>query len=190
MKPIIMLACLFMALSFVMACDDDDDNDDATQSLDCKGDVCTDPRTGLMWQMDWCSPGSVPWNWAVRSCEELVLDGYDDWRLPTISELRSLVQGCDDTATGGACTVTDSCLDRSCENAACDGCNGIPGPNQGCYGNPAFPGECYGFWSISEVEDQNDSSWYIIYTIARIRPLDQSCDDGCEHLARCVRDAE
>jgi len=216
MKSILLLTCLFMVLFYVMACDDDDDNDDNndesedddnnsdddnnddnnnnTDDDDNDNDdtfteeVWLDASTNLMWQVDWFSP--IPWGGSVEYCEMLKLADYNDWRLPTIAELRSLVQGCDDTATGGACTVTDSCLESSCENAACDGCNGIPGPNQGCYGNPAFPGECYGFWSISEVEDQDDSAWLILYNEAVVMQELKNCDDGCEYLARCVRNAE
>jgi len=42
MKPIIMLACLFMALSCVMACDDDDDNDENGKNDESEDDDNTD----------------------------------------------------------------------------------------------------------------------------------------------------
>jgi len=222
MKPIIMLACLFMALSFVIACDDDDDNDENGKNDESEDDdnadddnndndtesdddndasddddnddsdkVWLDESTGLLWQVEYCSPGYVPWHWAMRSCEELVLNGYSDWRLPTISELRSLVQGCDDTATGGACNVTDECLERSCENDACgDACDAYVGPNNGCYGHPALTAECAGFWSSSEVEDDTEMVWYIRYIDGSVRYYYKSSDDGSEYIARCVRNAE
>jgi hypothetical protein len=57
------------------------DNGDGTVS---------DMETGLMWQK-----GTVcclnPWQQALAYCENLVLAGHDDWRLPNINELQSIV---------------------------------------------------------------------------------------------------
>jgi hypothetical protein len=56
------------------------DNDDGT---------VTDTETGLMWQQD--EAGQMNWESALSYCENLELAGYDDWRLPNINELQSLV---------------------------------------------------------------------------------------------------
>ena len=49
----------------------------------------TDNVTGLMWQQD---PGDkIDWDDAVDKLETFELAGYDDWRIPTIKELYSLV---------------------------------------------------------------------------------------------------
>jgi len=49
----------------------------------------TDNITGLMWQQD----GSTQRNWsdALSYCDSSILDDYDDWRLPDMNELQSLV---------------------------------------------------------------------------------------------------
>ncbi len=49
----------------------------------------TDNVTGLIWQKD---PGEkMTWAEAVEAAEDFELAGYDDWRLPTIKELYSLI---------------------------------------------------------------------------------------------------
>jgi hypothetical protein len=49
----------------------------------------TDISTGLMWQQE--TAGTMVWGPAITYCEDLSLAGYDDWRLPNINELQSLV---------------------------------------------------------------------------------------------------
>ena len=49
----------------------------------------TDTYTSLMWQQDGLTEKT--WEQALSYCEGLSLGGYTDWRLPTIKELRSLV---------------------------------------------------------------------------------------------------
>ena len=116
--------------------DDDDDNDNDTDDDDDNDDddtSCswTDPVSGLMWQND-PTVGTAVLNQdqARTYCQELTVCGHTNWRLPTISELRSLVRGCPGTETGGACGVTDDCTEDDCTNAACEGClpeHGGPG---------------------------------------------------------------
>jgi hypothetical protein len=50
----------------------------------------TDACTGLMWQGA-AGSGRVSWSEALQYCERLTLGGHDDWRLPNIRELSSLV---------------------------------------------------------------------------------------------------
>jgi hypothetical protein len=64
------------------------DNGDPSTGSGQAGTV-TDLVTGLMWQQD---PGAkMTFNQALAGADGFTLAGYDDWRLPTIKELYSLI---------------------------------------------------------------------------------------------------
>ena len=48
-----------------------------------------DPETGLEWQCE--SPGRMSWFDAQTYARELFLNDKDDWRIPALSELESLL---------------------------------------------------------------------------------------------------
>jgi len=54
----------------------------------CEGTI-TDTETNLVWQKNHAGPMS--WQDAMDYASKLELAGYDDWRLPTIKELLTLV---------------------------------------------------------------------------------------------------
>ena len=80
----------------------------AQPSYTDKGDgTITDNVTGLMWQKD---PGDkMTYVEAVAGAETFNLAGYDDWRLPTIKELYSLIlfSGTDVSS----CNSADECVE-------------------------------------------------------------------------------
>jgi len=47
------------------------------------------PKSDLMWARQ-DNGGDVRWDQAVAHCEQLVLGGYEDWRLPSLEELRTI----------------------------------------------------------------------------------------------------
>jgi len=81
------------------------------QTLVDNGDgTVTDYATGLVWQQD-DDQTARTWQGSLVYCEELVLAGRDDWRLPNIKELRSLAL---DTRWGPALdTAYFAVLDRT-----------------------------------------------------------------------------
>ncbi|MDP8225758.1 MAG: DUF1566 domain-containing protein [Candidatus Lernaella stagnicola] len=195
MKPLnwlalLLLLCLFAAFAVVACGDDDDDDDDDSgddadkeRGLKCTDDVCTDGESGLTWQngSDCCHQ----WADAKTYCQDLVLGDYDDWRLPTISELRSLLRGCALTETDGSCGVTDSCLSFDpCRDDSCDGCseNGGEGPG-GLYWPPELNGECCWYWSSSAVEGGDVTAWYIYFDYGYVF----YANVYTENFVRCVR---
>lgn len=153
--------------------DDDDTGDDGTW---------TDSTSGLTWQVT-PSDGMI-WEDAKSYCDNLSLDG-GGWHLPTITELRTLIRGCDGTLTGGSCGVTDDCLDLSCSNDSCYSCDYDAGPNNGCYGPSELPGECNSYWSSSAVADLDDTAWAVYLSNGRVDYLPIDYYDG--YFARCVR---
>lgn len=53
------------------------------------GETAVDLGTGYIWQKSMRE--DLTWNEAIAYCEDLVLDGHNDWRLPDLSELLSLM---------------------------------------------------------------------------------------------------
>ncbi|MDP8223223.1 MAG: DUF1566 domain-containing protein [Candidatus Lernaella stagnicola] len=179
-KTVFFLALImFTACVVIVACssgDDDDDDDDAVDDDatdddtgdddtsgddDVSGDTWTDSSSGLTWSVtpssDW-----MTWEEAISYCENLSLGGHDDWRLPTISELRSLIRGCDATVTGGVCAVTDGCTDSGCWNDPCAGCAEGQGPGlDGAYWPNEMSGNIGWHWSSSAVTDDGTLAWAV-----------------------------
>jgi hypothetical protein len=144
----------------------------------------TDPTTSLVWQ----EPQFVvqrSWAEAATSCNELELAGYQDWRLPTIDELRSLARGCDATVTGGACGVTDDCLETACSSAACDGCAEYGGPDpEGCYRPSSLTADCMTTWTSDVPPDMPDDVWTVGFAGCHVRHFPKTWDNL---NTRCVR---
>lgn len=65
-------------------CLEDNGNSDGT---------VTDPASGLIWgQAAAATADPMTWEAALKYCEELTLAGHEDWRLPDIDELQSLIR--------------------------------------------------------------------------------------------------
>jgi len=162
-----------------------------------------DESMGLLWEnphMD--APGGCNWSRANFSCPDLTLGGFDDWHMPTIDELRTLVKECPGTEHGGDCEVTQLCLGSECAGSACDGCPPIEGPGgDGCYWDDDLLGDWFCkatvYWSSSPVEDQTDHHWGILFGTGAVlseSDIDTDTDSdtdtmplGCNTIVRCVR---
>lgn len=80
-----------------------------------------DPDSGLTWSSK--SLNNMTQSDAVSYCNNLSEGGFSDWRLPSINELRTLIQGCPATQTGGECNPIDKCFDSggmACDNLPSD----------------------------------------------------------------------
>ncbi len=163
----------------------------------CDAGQCNDGTCALM---TWVDEGSnlewevshscvqPTWEGAKTYCDNLELDG-SDWRLPTINELRSLVRGCWDSYSAGACGVRVSCLSKSCETSSCDGCSGGLGPSEG---GLYWPHEVTGcptglptYWTSSEVSDQSEYCWVVDFYDGEVSS--KYCGPTLSGHVRCVR---
>ena len=134
----------------------------------CLEDYWSDLTAGLTWENPPASE-MVGASAAKQYCQDLNLAGYSDWRLPTIAELRSLLQGCLATTVGGACEVgKDDCLSWSCKDISCDGCMESGGPASGCYWPNEMEGACSWYWSSSAMTDRAGFAWLVNFATGRV----------------------
>ena len=139
-----------------------------------------DASTGHIWSAK--APDFYTWDEAVSYCDNLVEDYSDNWRLPTISELRTLVLNCVGSVPGGECGVVDtgnpstSCLSASC--AGVGYCGGCPATVE----HSKFS-DTSEFWSSSIVTDASSYVWNVHFTYADVS---RSGKAECFRV-RCIR---
>ena len=143
---------------------------------------CYDSTSHLTWstKSDWPTPSS--------SCSGS-FGGFSDWRLPTISELRTLIQNCSKTQMpGGSCGIThpDHLSYYNDWNDACDGCpydKNHPG-QYSKFGDSEF------FWSSSIGSDLNHA-WIVAFSFGAVGIWSGYYDNGYpiddSFYVRCVR---
>lgn len=149
------------------------DNGDGTVS---------DGRTGLTWQKKALSV-YVDWQTASDACLKLSLAGQDDWRLPSIDELRTLLTGCPPTMPNGNCDVIHGCVE--CWNDSCKGCDDWQGPGaDGCYIDPVLEGNCSFYWTSSSLNDDPIYTWGVAFYSGKVVGRDKVASNPY----RCVRD--
>lgn len=150
-----------------------------------KEDVVLDSFTKLMWQR---GNGRGGWEFSKIYCDNLMLGGFDDWRMPTVTELRGLIRGCSGSATGGECRVDDRCLSLACWSDACK-CPDFKGPGEkGFYWEKniwIYNGDEFGyFWSSSPLKEYpQDNRWFVNF----FKGFLNSGINTSNYNIRCVR---
>ncbi|MBI5501077.1 MAG: DUF1566 domain-containing protein [Deltaproteobacteria bacterium] len=150
---------------------DADADPDADAGSDADGGTCAggwmDDTSDLCWQHP-AELSGRSWDAAVTYCDGLVLGGHDDWHLPTITEMRSLIRGCPATVvTSLDCGVSDWCV--PCGTTPCEGCGYIGGPGEGgCYWDDALGADCeyLPFWTAAATDDGR--AWYVYFSYAAL----------------------
>ena len=188
-----LLAIVCVVLVLASCGSNDNDNNDSNDDEN----IWVDDISGLMWQNplsdDWMTlEGGMTWEESKAYCADLVLDDYDGWRLPTISELRSLIRGCETGISDvddefGACGVTDECLNSECRDAPCDGCETLLDDNYS--GEGYWPNELTGdvdwYWSSSLVADSGGHDAWAVDFFSALIGIDRYVN--FPQSARCVR---
>ncbi|NLH47419.1 MAG: DUF1566 domain-containing protein [Myxococcales bacterium] len=193
-SPLLTMGVLFLLLFF--SCHDDGDdssNSDNDPTPEPPAGTWIDYNTNLMWEKEIAENSSIlyyQWEKAIGYCDSLELAGFSDWRLPTISELRSLVRGCEATMTGGACGVTDECTVTDCQNEACVGCDLLTDADNEFFWPKELERESSTgneYWSFTELEDHKAMVWTLGFMIANIEKRDKENILDSATTTRCVR---
>lgn len=127
-----------------------------------------------------------PWNWndAVDYCKNLDEDGYSDWRLPNIDELRTLIVNNPYIENGGYCKISEKAGKLSSKDSTYD-CDVYYEENPNKLGDKGG----LEFWSSSILSDDPNSVWYMKSGRASIRESSMkiSVESSNGHAVRCVR---
>ena len=172
--------------------DTGDDGDSGSSTLpECSKNTtsfpCKDSSTSYIWSAK-NTYGSKTWQQAKDYCTGLNTSNYggfsSGWHLPTISELRTLIQNCSATQMppvgSNTCGVREdksvTCLSNSCwTESACYSCDGNGGYSK--FGDTGW------FWSSSFQSDGSYSAWSVGFSYGFV-------DDyiiGDLNYVRCVR---
>ena len=155
--------------------------------FECEDNICKDPSSSLSWLFAKASNGKMTWNDAVSYCDNLTEGGYSDWRLPNISELRTLIRNCNrNEIPDGSCGVIDtgdpstSCLSSDCwTSETCGSCEN--GHSTGKYSKFGDRGGY--FWSSSTYVYDTDYAWCVDFDGGGVSYYNKTNS----YYVRCVR---
>ena len=139
---------------------------------------------GLMWSS--ISAEGMDWSSAIDYCKALNENEYEHWRLPNISELRTIITNCEGSQAGGECLVSApdhlSSVDRDEDTCTCGETEGSEGEetdkNFSIFGDGSI-----WLWSSSALNGDKDFAWSVNFGEANVKIRDKSDDS----FVRCVR---
>ena len=143
---------------------------------------CYDSTSHLTWSKK--SDNTYNWSGAGTYCDGLSEGGNTDWRLPNISELRTLIKNCSGTQMpGGSCGVREDeervCLSRSCQGEDCCSCSSDSTGGHSKFGDTGL------FWSSSILSGSSIFAWLVNFSNGGV---DYDHIDYLDYgYVRCVR---
>ncbi len=138
---------------------------------------CFDPSSGLVWSAK--ASDKKPFGEAVSYCADLKENGFSGWHLPDINELRTLIQNCAGTVTGGACGVVAPDHLRSSDYSSSCACTKN---DEVIYSRT---GDTEWFWSSSEMSGSSAAAWGVGFGNAAVTNHTKES----KYNVRCVRTA-
>ena len=152
---------------------------------------CKDHTSSLVWSLK--ASDVMTWQDAVDYCGTLTEGEYDDWHLPNIDELRTLLiadrvkNSCKVSEANNCLTSYSSCWSCStCTQAGIQSSSGTECEVWGDYyddGRYSKFGETGDFWSSSAVSNDKDRAWYVNFFSGSLYNKDKTSNN----YVRCVR---
>ena len=133
-------------------------------------------------ELTWSDKSENPMNLSAADsyCEDLDEGGFDDWYLPNINELRSLIQDCDGSVSGGICGIIDpGCLST---NEACYSWQDCSSCTSDATGGHSKFSDTDSIWSSSAID--STYAWFVNFTIGGLDAFNKSSGS---YFVRCVR---
>jgi len=178
MKNFFVIFALFCAM-FMISCGGGSDSSEGGSGGDTNDSSSCPSVDGNMWSS--LSSIFMPLDEAIEYCEKLKECGYSDWKLPTISDLRTLIKNCPGSQTGGACAVSDpdhlSSDDWNENDCRCEYME-----NNGGYYSKLGDDDKVRLWSSSALSDHSNY-WYVSFFSGYIT----NAGMDYSHYVRCVR---
>ena len=174
--------------------DEDADSGESGEIPACSSSSGTPCKAGnLIWSSR--STTTKDWDGAKSDCSNWSEGRFNNgWRLPTISELRTLIINCQTTEPGGNCRVTDDCVTwyEDINGIVCytnPACKKILGDHNVC--SPSVEHSLLGdkvkLWSASWPTDNPGWVWYVSFYNGELANTPDWTDNELYH--RCVRSA-
>ena len=116
------------------------------------------------------APNSMTWDEAKQYCKNLDEGGHNDWRLPNIDELRTLIKA-PETISGGKCQISEKAGKLASEDHTND-CI--------CRSKLDDTGQ---FWSSSVLSGDSDFAWDVSFNLGFV----YHSRKNAARSIRCVR---
>jgi len=162
----ILISLMIILLFVVGSCGGDEKKD---ETLCPENDTFCHEAGDLLWSDR--SANTMNWDDAVKYCTDL------KGSLPTVDELRSLIENCSDTETGGECVVSSEGISID----SIDECNGCEWNDSGKYSSLK---DVHVFWSSTQKEESDSIVFIVEFFNAAIKLTDKSALGA--HV-RCVK---
>ena len=148
---------------------------------------CKDSSKNLIWS--YLIAENKNWEEAKTACSDMVFGGFDDWRLPNIDEIRTLIRECPGTMTNGSCELSTSCVYSTCTSAACDGCTSDSSGKYSKLGDTHHLWSSTESWFLDSGAPTNYNAMIVNFATAAVASTAKTNSYG-GYFVRCVRSAE